>query len=965
MELFESIISQQIVQRLGWTLIHFLWQGATVAILLAVMLRLLKKSTANMRYLAAFIAMAVIVFLPIVTLKMIDVSVSAVDVEKSEAAGAVIVESSAVPAVEFVSTVIVEPTKSVEPVLPRISLHRRFVEAIELNLPYIVIGWFIGVFGLSIWYLGGWCQLQKLRSRNLQAVSQPLQNKLARLADVLGVTRMVQIAQSALVQVPTVIGHFKPVILLPAAALTGLTSQQIETILAHELAHIKRCDYLVNIAQTVIEILGFYHPAVWWISNKLRVERENCCDDLAVGISDDRLCYAKALATMEEVRSKSLAVAASGGSLLERICRLVGKDSVEKEKSSWLPSVIAIILLTAMLIPAALALNSKATLPNVETVEQVMKLAEEKARSLDHEYIGTEHILLVIAQKDGIASDILKNSGIDKDKLNTEIMKVVRKGLKPVTKKRLSTTPRAKQALDYAVKQAGDKKNLHTGHILLGLLQVEDCVAAQVLNNLGLSLEKAMEDTEPSENIEDRSKNTEEKTQFKATLSNGVTVELLGICEFENGKVQNCWRPDGTNLDKQIHIRYRNYPHKTFGFIFNTNQTAEITKCKATGLSDRLGVASVVDANNKLTELAKNGQQHVKLLRIDQTDLTDITLFVAPDWVKSIRYDGKYVQGYSDQKIRFFETYETAMGIKVIFSNGYKNYENNLLAILTEQAANDPRTQRNRKNIYGHFQRKPEYSNVWASDGQKQTSAFFEGVKLSDVKYFELSIRPRPDKAIFKNVSLKPNFKTDVQIEVEEAKATEAENASREQSEPKADVNYLKNRWVGSNLPNDRKGYALRFDGVNDFVRVPRSSSLEPSSEITIEMWALLEGSQSRNTRLLRKAGHMSSGYLLAIDQVGDGKIQFRADTGKRTIKAADGQRHNYCVGSWHHFAGVYSKTHVVLYIDGIEISKVYHGGQKLNHSPVDLYIGHGAPGGTSERGISICLMANMNFSLF
>ena len=98
---------------------------------------------------------------------------------------------------------------------------------------------------------------------------------------------------------PTVIGWLKPVVLLPASALAGLTPRQLEAILAHELAHIRRHDYLVNLLQTLVETLLFYHPAVWWLSRRIRVERENCCDDLAVSLCGDPVAYAAALADLE------------------------------------------------------------------------------------------------------------------------------------------------------------------------------------------------------------------------------------------------------------------------------------------------------------------------------------------------------------------------------------------------------------------------------------------------------------------------------------------------------------------------------------------------------------------------------------------------------------------------------------------------------------------------------------------
>jgi beta-lactamase regulating signal transducer with metallopeptidase domain len=123
----------------------------------------------------------------------------------------------------------------------------------------------------------------------VKPVDASLHTKLKLLAERLAVRRAVQLTESALIQIPTVVGWLRPVILLPASALTGLNTEQLEAILAHELAHIKRYDYLVNMLQTIVETLGFYHPAVWWISHKIRAEREHCCDDLAVSISGDRV----------------------------------------------------------------------------------------------------------------------------------------------------------------------------------------------------------------------------------------------------------------------------------------------------------------------------------------------------------------------------------------------------------------------------------------------------------------------------------------------------------------------------------------------------------------------------------------------------------------------------------------------------------------------------------------------------
>lgn len=358
METLQTIFQAEIIQRLGWTLMHFIWQAAAIGLILAVVLRLLRKSSANLRYVIACMALALIVVMPTVTIRMVDVSVvtiapieqTAIQLPRAVAETQVVVE---MPLPESPATEIAAS--------PRVSIKDRFSSAVEPALPYLVLGWLLGVFSLSLWHLGGWTQLQKLRRQMVKQVAPHLNAKLEQLGNALGIQRAVGLVESALVQVPTVVGHLKPMILLPASALTGLSPEQIEAILAHELAHIKRHDYLVNMLQTVVDILGFYHPAVWWISHRIRVERENCCDDIAVSLCSDSICYAKALTSMEEIRSSrlGLAVALTGGSLLERIRRLLSKENSNESKSSWLPSVIAMLLITAILIPITFAMSSK------------------------------------------------------------------------------------------------------------------------------------------------------------------------------------------------------------------------------------------------------------------------------------------------------------------------------------------------------------------------------------------------------------------------------------------------------------------------------------------------------------------------------------------------------------------------------------------------------------------------------
>lgn len=372
----ENILSQEIVQKLGWTLLHFIWQAAAVALLLGILLAVLRKSSANLRYIIACTALGLIVLLPIVTMQLVPVSVpqTTADIKPSPASVIVPVqpneEALLARAIEYEEPTQLESVNSA----PLASWKQRAVERLELALPYIVSAWLLGVFGLSLWHLGGWAQLQRLRKKMIRQVDDSLCVKLRRLSERLRVKRAVQLVESALVQVPTVVGWLRPVILLPASALTGLTTEQLEALLAHELAHIRRCDYLVNILQTIVETLGFYHPAVWWISQRIRVERENCCDDLAVSISGDLVCYARALTSMEEIRAgrNKLAVAAASGDLFGRIRRLVAKESSNSNQAGWIPAVITIMLIAIIAIPTTLALTGQSENKNDSNIETLL-----------------------------------------------------------------------------------------------------------------------------------------------------------------------------------------------------------------------------------------------------------------------------------------------------------------------------------------------------------------------------------------------------------------------------------------------------------------------------------------------------------------------------------------------------------------------------------------------------------------
>ncbi len=206
------------------------------------------------------------------------------------------------------------------------SVWRRVESQLRPHLAKLVAVWLGGVVLLSLRPLIGWRASRRLRRVGLSDVPNSVTKTLTELSARLGVRRAIQIFKSSLVQIPCVIGAVKPIILLPASAITGLSAEQLEAVLAHELAHIRRHDYLVNVLQTLVETICFYHPAVWWLSRQIRVEREHCCDDVVLTLLNDRAEYCRALVAIEELRGRStlLALGATDGSLLARVRRIVG-----------------------------------------------------------------------------------------------------------------------------------------------------------------------------------------------------------------------------------------------------------------------------------------------------------------------------------------------------------------------------------------------------------------------------------------------------------------------------------------------------------------------------------------------------------------------------------------------------------------------------------------------------------------
>lgn len=346
MNAWRELISGPVAEAVGWALLHSLWQGALIALVLYTVLRQMSGRSSEARYTFSVCALGVILLLPFATAWEIfheaETPVRTVMASSSRA-----VSTSELQAVAS-SGVIDTPSTSGDVLVSM----RGFASA---NLPLVVLLWTAGVSLFSFRLLAGWLRLRAMVHDSVQAPAH-LREMMNSLADRLEIWQPLRMLESRLVDVPTVIGWFEPVILMPVSALTGLSREQLETILAHELAHVRRHDYAVNLAQTVVETLFFYHPATWWISRQIRIERENCCDDLAVAVCGDAVMYARALATLEQLRSvPGPAIAASGGSLLFRVRRLLSAPE-SRCSTKWVAGVSVLTLAAAILIAAPLTM---------------------------------------------------------------------------------------------------------------------------------------------------------------------------------------------------------------------------------------------------------------------------------------------------------------------------------------------------------------------------------------------------------------------------------------------------------------------------------------------------------------------------------------------------------------------------------------------------------------------------------
>lgn len=327
----QDFLAQPAFRALGFALLHFLWQGTLAALLFAACNIALRQSTARVRYAVGCLFPMVFLALPVLTFAALLFRAPAL---------------SPVPARLPALMPAAAPLALLAPAIARASLQ----DSLTPYLPWIVALWIAGVLLLSMRWIGAGIYLHRLRCAASLPVPPAWEHALHDLIRRAAVTVPVRLSIHRLTPVPCTIGWLRPIILMPAASLASLDWRALEALLAHELAHIRRHDYLVNLLQTTVDTLLFYHPAVWWVSRQIRMERENCCDDFAAQLCRDRAAYARALIDLEQIRSAepAFAMCARGGSLTYRIQRLLCPTLPQRRGPAWFPLLAGVAIIACM-----------------------------------------------------------------------------------------------------------------------------------------------------------------------------------------------------------------------------------------------------------------------------------------------------------------------------------------------------------------------------------------------------------------------------------------------------------------------------------------------------------------------------------------------------------------------------------------------------------------------------------------
>jgi len=367
MKTLTNLLGDHVISALGWSLFHILWQGFLLAFIIGISLYMFRKKSAQIRYLISVASLLLIVGLSVFNFY----NNYKPDLNTN---------------LNYTNTETIDNTKSGKIInisnynvdISYNELFKRtnnYLEKIDVYFPLIVNIWMLGVFVFILKFILSYLYTNRLKRKKSNQLPEKWINKFSELEQKLKLKQRINYIESTIAKIPFVLGYFKPVVVIPVEMLTGMPSNQMEAIIAHELAHIRRNDYIINVLQTIIETVFFFHPALWYISSQIRKERENCCDDIAITVCEGSLIYAKALVSVQELTLKKhyAAVAFSGKKkhLLNRIKRMIMKPKI---KTNITDKIIASLIILSGIF--ALSFTYSAEITNYESESILLKEKE-------------------------------------------------------------------------------------------------------------------------------------------------------------------------------------------------------------------------------------------------------------------------------------------------------------------------------------------------------------------------------------------------------------------------------------------------------------------------------------------------------------------------------------------------------------------------------------------------------------
>lgn len=391
------------------TLLHSLWQGLALALITALMLVFTSKSSAKLRY-----------NLLISGLILFAVSSSFSFVYEWQQSTQTDFETLRViaPSVDDQQIQANVPLTGAEPV----DLIQKAVRYFSGYASTIVLIWFLVICARSVQLFAGLYSIKRIRNTQVSPAGIYWENKVKALALQFGITQVVQIVQSGIVKVPMVVGHLKPLILVPIGLINGLSEKEVEAIICHELAHIKRRDYLVNILQSLMEIVFFFNPAVLWVSKLIREERESCCDDMTISSTHDKVNYISALISCQEFQpgnpEYAMAISGKNDQLVQRVKRMVSNDTPSLNNIE--KGILAVGLVAAVTLTAAFSGPQRAGKEpkNNVVLQDTLRLKKKQLNSTiqkssvtksEQHLVKTDKGLVPVENRSGLEPEILED----------------------------------------------------------------------------------------------------------------------------------------------------------------------------------------------------------------------------------------------------------------------------------------------------------------------------------------------------------------------------------------------------------------------------------------------------------------------------------------------------------------------------------------------------------------------------